>query len=64
MLLTNNSAYPIGLDISDLSLKLVQLNKVRDRIKIQALSKLSLPKGIIISGEITNKPELIKAIKK
>lgn len=64
MLLSNNSTYPIGFDISDLSLKLVQLNKVRDKIKIQALGKLNLAKGIIVKGEIKNRPELIKAIKK
>ncbi len=64
MLLSNNSTYPIGLDISDLSLKLVQLNKTRDKVKIQALCKMSLPKGVITNGEIKNKPELVKAIKK
>ncbi|MFH1582774.1 MAG: type IV pilus assembly protein PilM [Candidatus Falkowbacteria bacterium] len=64
MILTNNSTSPIGLDISDLSIKLVQLNKSRDKIKIQALSKLNLPQGIIVNGEIKNKTELIKAIKK
>lgn len=64
MILTNSSTYPIGLDISDSSLKLVQLNKVRDKIKIQALSKLNLAPGIITKGEIKNQTELIKAIKK
>lgn len=64
MILTNDSTYPIGLDISDLSLKLVQLDKRRDKIKIQVLSKLNLPPGIIVNGEIKNKLELIKAIKK
>lgn len=60
----NDSTYPIGLDISDLSLKLVQLNKHRDKIKIQSLSKLNLPPGLIVNGEIKNKFELIKALKK
>ncbi|MFA6306307.1 MAG: pilus assembly protein PilM [Patescibacteria group bacterium] len=64
MLLTSNSTRPIGLDISDLSLKLVQLNNRRGKIKIQALSKLNLAQGIIVNGEIKNKLELIKAIKK
>lgn len=62
-MILNNSTYPIGLDISDLSLKLIQLNKVRDKIKIQALSKLNLPPGTITKGEIKNKAELLKAIK-
>ncbi|MBI4779236.1 type IV pilus assembly protein PilM [Candidatus Falkowbacteria bacterium] len=64
MILNNNSTSPIGLDISDLSLKLVQLDKRRDKIKIQALGKFNLAKGIIVNGEIKNKVELIKAIKK
>lgn len=60
----NGSTYPIGLDISDLSLKLVQLDKRRDKIKIQALSRLNLPPGLIVNGEIKNQLELIKAIRK
>ncbi|MFA5359412.1 MAG: type IV pilus assembly protein PilM [Patescibacteria group bacterium] len=64
MILTNGSTRPIGLDISDLSIKLVQLDKRRDKIKIRALSKLNLTQGVIVNGEIKNKAELIKAIKK
>ena len=64
MLLANNSTYPVGLDISDLSIKLVQLNKIRGKIKIQALGKLTLPPGIIANGVINDRAELIKAIKK
>ena len=64
MILTNGSTHPIGLDISDLSIKLVQLDKRRDKITIQALNKLNLPQGIIVNGEIKNKTELIKAIRK
>ncbi|MDO9399555.1 MAG: type IV pilus assembly protein PilM [bacterium] len=63
MFLNNNSNYPIGLDISDLSLKLVQLNKIQNKIKIQALSKVNLSEGIIDNGIIKNQAELIKAIK-
>lgn len=64
MILTKNSNYPVGLDISDLSLKLVQLDKNGDKIKIQALSKLDLAQGIIENGEIKNRAELVKSIKK
>lgn len=64
MILTKNSNYPVGLDISDLSLKLVQLDKNGDQITIQALSKLDLAKGVIENGEIKNRAELIKSIKK
>ena len=64
MFLHNNSIYPIGLDISDLSLKLVQLNKSHNKIKIQAISKTNLPSGIIENGIIKNQLKLIEAIKK
>lgn len=62
MLFGASSTYPIGLDISDLSLKLFQLNKFGDKIKIQAINKLELPAGLIEAGEIKNKTELIKII--
>lgn len=55
--------YPIGLDISDLSLKLVQLGKTGNLIKIRALSKVDLEEGLIVDGEIKNKDELVKKIK-
>lgn len=64
MLFSNNSKYPIGLDISDLSLKLVQLKKQGKKIKIQALGKVSVPEGLIDNGEIKNQEEVIKIIKR
>jgi len=57
-----NSKFPIGLDISDLSLKFVQLNKNGDKINIQAFSKYNLTPGIIDNGDIKNPQEVIKAI--
>ncbi len=64
MFILNKSSYPIGLDISDLSLKLVQLNKLGDKIKTQAIGKIDLPAGLIENGEIKNKKEVVKAINK
>jgi type IV pilus assembly protein PilM len=63
MILSNNKNFPIGLDISDLSLKLVQLKKSGDKIKFQAMSRIDLPKGLIEMGEIKNETEVIKKIK-
>jgi len=51
---SKKSQYPIGLDISDYSLKAVQLGKSGDKIKIQGLGKINLPEGVIVSGEIRN----------
>lgn len=62
-MLTIKKNYPIGLDISDLTLKMVQLKKVGDKIKIQALNRLEMPKGIMEAGEIKNRTELINKIK-
>ncbi len=54
---------PIGLDISDLSLKISQLKKRGDKIKIQALGKVLLKPADIVNGEIKNEEVVIKAIK-
>lgn len=61
---TITSSYPIGLDISDLSVKLVQLAKHGDKIKIRAAGKISLPPGWLVNGEVKEKEALAKAIKK
>jgi len=47
-----NSKHIIGLDISDLNFKAVQLVRSSKKIKIQALSRIDLPKGIIERGSI------------
>lgn len=60
---SDKSNFPIGLDISDLSLKLAQLKKTGDKIKIQAINKIALPNGILENGEIRDKEKAIKAIR-
>lgn len=62
-MLLHASNYPIGLDISDLSLRALQLNKFGDSIKIQAVGKIDLARGLIEDGEIKNKAEVLRAIK-
>lgn len=64
MLFSKNSIYPLGLDISDLSLKLVQLNKLGNKIKIQALGKISVPGGLILEGEIKDQEKVVDIIRK
>lgn len=58
-----NSETSFGLDISDQSLKIVQLKKHSDKIKMQSFGKYNLKKGIIEKGEIKNEAALIEAIK-
>ena len=53
---SKNSQFPIGLDISDMNLKLAQLKKRRNNIEIQALGKYTLKEGIIENG-IISRPE-------
>ncbi|HTX87251.1 MAG TPA: type IV pilus assembly protein PilM [Candidatus Nanoarchaeia archaeon] len=64
MPLFSGSTSPIGLDISDLSLKLVQLKKSGNKIKIQALGKIDLEPGLLSNGEILKQKDLAKQIKK
>jgi len=63
MLFSNSLKYPIGLDISDLSLKLVQLQKKGTKIKIKALGRLDVPVGLIVDGEIKDQDKVISLIK-
>jgi len=53
-----------GLDISDLSLKLIQLRKVRNEIKLHASNEMLVPAGYIVSGVIKNPKEVIALIQK
>ncbi|MCK5510772.1 pilus assembly protein PilM [Candidatus Parcubacteria bacterium] len=58
MFIIKTSKYPIGIDLSDTSLKAVQLNGKKDKLFIQAINKISLPDGVIAEGEI-QKPEVL-----
>ncbi|MCK5061215.1 type IV pilus assembly protein PilM [Candidatus Parcubacteria bacterium] len=62
MFITKHNIPPIGLDISDSSLKLAQLKSSGDSIKIQALGCKNLEKGIIDSGVIKQPEIVIKKI--
>lgn len=62
MIFGKKSKSPIGLDISDLSLKLVQLKASRGKIKIQALGKKNIPKGVIENGVVLNEGAFLEAV--
>ncbi|MEK7131707.1 MAG: pilus assembly protein PilM [Patescibacteria group bacterium] len=63
MLLRNPFSGAFGLDIGDLSIKLVQLTPSafyeRQYFKIKELRSTSLPPGLIVNGEI-QQPELVR----
>jgi type IV pilus assembly protein PilM len=64
MLISKQSNIPIGLDISDTSLKMVQLKKSGNKIKIQAMGRVELPIGAIEKGEIKNHASFFEALGK
>jgi len=64
MFFSPKAVYPIGLDMSDLSVKLIQLTKIRDKIKINALGRVELENKIMENGEIKNEEKLVKEIEK
>lgn len=55
--------YPIGLDISDFSLKFVQLCRKNNKIEIQSFGKLILEKGIIENNRIKDMDVFVSKIK-
>jgi type IV pilus assembly protein PilM len=69
----NSTKYPIGLDISDNSLKLIQLKKAggfklakkqNSKAVINCYNALKMPDGLIINGEIKDENEVVKQINK
>ncbi|MBI4652682.1 type IV pilus assembly protein PilM [Candidatus Kuenenbacteria bacterium] len=53
-----------GLDISDLSLKLIQLRKFRNEIKLHSSNEMPVPAGYIVSGVIKKPKEVVELIQK
>jgi len=53
-----------GLDISDLSLKIVNLERKRGGFKLCSFGETKIPPGIIKKGEIKKEEDLIKILKK
>jgi type IV pilus assembly protein PilM len=51
-----------GLDISDLSLKLIKLKKKKNFFDLASLGEISIKPGIIKKGEIKNEKALVKII--
>ena len=60
----SNSKFPIGLDISDYSLKVVQLGKKRKKTRIQSFNKIGLEKGILNDGVIALEDRFMERLKK
>ncbi|SRR6056297_590169 len=57
--------YPLGIDISDVSLKMVQLSKDRKgKIGLKAINDTDLPLETIVNGEIKDEDTVVKNMKK
>jgi len=53
-----------GLDLSDLSFKIVQFKKKKDGLCLSSFIKQDIPKGLVEEGEIKKEKELIDILKK
>lgn len=60
---SQNSNNAFGLDISNLTLKLCEIQTKGTNSKLQALSRADLPKGIIEGGDILKPDEFVKILK-
>lgn len=62
MFFTQYNKYSIGLDISDRSIKLVQLKKIRQKFKLISLGYSDIPPNIIKQGIIQNQDKLAATV--
>jgi len=53
-----------GLDLSDLSFKIVQFKKKKDGLHLSSFIKQDIPQGLIDGGEIKKEKELVNILKK
>jgi len=60
----NRQFNPIGLDISDKSLKLVQVHPTSHGLKLVSWNRISLPDCVLTVGEIKDEQKLIESIKR
>jgi len=56
--------YSLGIDISELSLKLVQLEDNEEKPKLISVNETELQKDAILQGELKNEQGLVNALKK
>ncbi|MEA3452764.1 MAG: type IV pilus assembly protein PilM [Patescibacteria group bacterium] len=62
--LLNLNPSTFGLDISDMSLKVIKIKKQKNQLRIGAMNEISLPAGVIEHGEIKNEKKLAEAIQR
>ncbi|MBM2817591.1 MAG: Type pilus assembly protein PilM [Parcubacteria group bacterium] len=52
-----------GLDISDQTIRVIKFSKNKDGLSLNIFGEEKLPQGLIVSGEINKKDELVKILK-
>ncbi|MFH0891990.1 MAG: type IV pilus assembly protein PilM [Candidatus Falkowbacteria bacterium] len=62
MRLSQGLNYPLGLDISDLSLKFVQLDEIKNNISLKNFGRIDLPNSLIEGGVINDEKAVISAM--
>ena len=64
MFLFNSNLNAFGIDLSDRSIKVAQIKKNNNKLQIYAYGRKDIPKGLIVGGEIKEREEIVKLIKK
>lgn len=63
-LFKNDKNYPVGIDISESSLKMVQLGKnKKGKIFLRAVNIVELPRSSIVKGEIKEEDKVVEELK-
>jgi len=63
-LLNKKNNQLLGIDISATGIKLVELSKENNRYHLERIGSVTLPEGAVVEKGITNKKEVISALKK
>jgi len=53
----------VGIDVSDFSIKFIELVRTRHGIRIGRFGERKLPEGVVVSGAITKRDELVEILK-
>ncbi len=64
MTLFNNNLNTFGIDLSDQSIKVAQIKRNNNKLRLYAYGRENIPKGLIVDGEIKEEEEVVKLIKK
>ena len=64
MTLLNSKLDAFGIDLSDRSIKVAQIKKNNNKLQLYAYGRRDIPRGLIVDGEIREREEVVRLIKK